>query len=273
MGKRKDFQRFIDEAHKRGIAVILDAVYGHTSPDFAYSYLYKRLDLGSPFIGPFAKDYFGESVNFSKKFVQDFFFTVNFHWLSCYRVDGFRYNCVPNYWDGAMGSGYANLVYHTYKMVKENLANFKRFFGNGEVNLIQCAEQLEGPVEILEKTYSNCTWQNETLGSAQGVACGNNDELTNLGFRLGLFGYPKEITINDDKIQKSSLQYIENHDHSRFICNFGTVSKDNELLKEGNRGRWYKIQPYLIGMLLSKGIPMLWQGQEFCENYYVPESG
>lgn len=30
-GKRKDMQRFTDEAHQRGIAVILDVVYGHTS--------------------------------------------------------------------------------------------------------------------------------------------------------------------------------------------------------------------------------------------------
>lgn len=272
-GKRKDFQRFIDGAHKKGIAVIVDAVYGHTSQDFAYFHLYNKLGLENPFIGSFAKDYFGESTNFCLKFTQDFFFTVNHHWLSCYHIDGFRYDCVPNYWDGATGDGYANLVYHTYTLVKENPNDFKRFFDKERINIIQCAEQLEGPVEILRQTYSNCTWQNETLGSAKGASSENKDEITNLGFRLGLSGYPDEITCNDDKIQKSALQYIENHDHSRFICNLGTIFKDNELLKEGDRELWYKIQPYLIGMCTAKGIPMLWQGQEFCENYYVPEGG
>jgi maltooligosyltrehalose trehalohydrolase len=33
-GKRKDMQRLIDAAHQRGIAVILDAVYGHISESF-----------------------------------------------------------------------------------------------------------------------------------------------------------------------------------------------------------------------------------------------
>jgi len=39
-GNRKDFQKFIDAAHQKNIAVILDAVYGHTSDSFPYSYVY-----------------------------------------------------------------------------------------------------------------------------------------------------------------------------------------------------------------------------------------
>jgi maltooligosyltrehalose trehalohydrolase len=276
-GKRKDMQRLIDAAHQRGVAVILDAVYGHTSESFPYFYVYKKLNYHeNPFMGPFAKDYFGESTDFRREFTRDFFFTVNHHWLDCYHVDGFRYDCVPNYWDGATGYGYANLTYETYRMVKAKqgvAGHWQRFFNNEKVNIIQCAEQLEGPQEILEKTYSNCTWQNETLGAAKGVAHGSKNELSNLGLRLGLLGYPEEVTANNDTIAKAALQYIENHDHSRFVCNFGTVFRGNELLGEGNRDLWYKVQPYLIGMLTAKGIPMLWQGQEFGENYYVPDEG
>lgn len=276
-GTRKDLQRLIDAAHQRKIAVILDAVYGHTSASFPYVYVYQQLGYHeNPFMGAFAKDYFGESTDFSRKFTQDFFFTVNFYWLDSYHLDGFRYDCVPNYWDGAAGQGYANLTYHTYQTVKakqDARGYWQRFFNDGDINLIQCAEQLEAPQEILEKTYSNCTWQNETLGAAKGVASGNRDELTNLGYRFGIVGYPEEITNNGDKIKKTALQYIENHDHSRFVCNFGIIHRDNELLKEGDRNLWYKVQPYLIGMLTAKGIPMLWQGQEFGENYYIPESG
>src|SRR4051794_6803291 len=33
------------------------------------------------------------------------------------------------------------------------------------------------------------------------------------------------------------------------------------------------LQPYLIAFLMGKGIPMLWQGQEFAENYFLPEFG
>ena len=279
-GKRKDLQRLIDAAHQNKIAVILDAVYGHTSDSFPYSYLYKQLDYReNPFMGSFAKDYFGQSTDYNRKFTQDFFFTVNYHWLDTYHVDGFRYDCVPNYWDGTTGNGYANLVFNTYQTVKQKKdagEHWQKFFNNDTINLIQCAEQLEGPREILEQTYTNCTWQNETLDAAKKVASGDRDNLANLGFKFGLDRYPEEITNNGDKIAKTALQYIETHDHSRFVYNFGIRTNpppDNELLQEGDRSLWYKVQPYLIGMLTAKGIPMLWQGQEFGENYYLPHEG
>ncbi|MCU0572622.1 MAG: alpha-amylase family glycosyl hydrolase, partial [Syntrophobacteraceae bacterium] len=276
-GNRRDMQRLIDAAHQRGLAVIVDSVYGHTDEHFPYQYVYDRLGYHeNPFMGSFAKDYFGRSTDFRRAFTRDFFYTVSHHWLDCYHVDGFRYDCVPNYYDGPTGDGYAALVYHTYQSVKARpgeASHWQRFFRDGRINLIQCAEQLEGPQEILEKTYSNCTWQNETLGAAQGVAAGGGDRLTSLGLRLGLMGYPGSVTVHDDTLAKSALQYIENHDHSRFVCNFGRFLRDNDLLSEGERGLWYKVQPYLIGLLAAKGIPLLWQGQELGENYYVPEAG
>ena len=276
-GKRRDLQRFIDQAHQRDIAVILDVVYGHASSHFPYSYVYRELNYHqNPFMGSFAKDYFGESTDFSRDFTRDFFFTVNHHWLDCYHCDGFRYDCVPNYWDGALGTGYAALTYETYQTVKAKLLqgdHWLRFQNGTEITLIQCAEQLEGPVEIVEQTYSNCTWQNETLGAAQETARGDADAVTRLGLRLGLDGYPAVAVHNADTLPKSALQYIENHDHPRFVCNFGLREKDNLLLQEGDRDRWYKLQPYLIGLMTAKGIPLVWQGQELGENYFIPLNG
>ena len=46
------------------------------------------------------------------------------------------------------------------------------------------------------------------------------------------------------------------------------------LLQQGNRDAfWPKVQPYLIALLTSKGTPLLSEGQEFCENYWIPDSG
>jgi 1,4-alpha-glucan branching enzyme len=298
-GKRRDMQKFVDAAHQRGIAVILDVVYGHTSDLFAYHYLYERLKYDeNPFMGPFAMDYFGRSTDFNRELTRDFFFTVNHHWLEVYHVDGFRYDCVPNYWDGPVGSGYAALVYETYEMVRSKRGShghWNRFFDGGTINLIQCAEQLEGPREVLHQSYSNSTWQNETLEAAKNVASGDYGWLTALGFRLGLLGYPSEVEANGETIKKTALQYMENHDHPRLVCNFGTLppgidsslkllkERNRELcgtigsdllpLKDGDRSLWYKVQPYVIGIFAAKGIPLIWQGQEFGENYFIPETG
>lgn len=40
---------------------------------------------------------------------------INQFWLDTFHVDGFRFDDVPEYWDGPMGSGDANLVYSTYQ--------------------------------------------------------------------------------------------------------------------------------------------------------------
>ena len=116
------------------------------------------------------------------------------------------------------------------------------------------------------------TWKNGTLHAAREVA-GNSDQLTSLGFLFGLSGYPAEVQKNGGSITKTALKYLENHDHSRFVCNFGTIVSDNELLKEGDCALWYRAQPYLIGLFTARGIPMLWQGQEFGENYCLPQEG
>ncbi|MDT4740263.1 alpha-amylase family glycosyl hydrolase [Bradyrhizobium sp. WYCCWR 12699] len=285
-GKRSDFQQLVDICHQHGIAVIVDVVYGHTGVDFPYYDAYTRLRYrDNPFMGPFAKDYFsnfGKSTDFTREITRDFFYTANHHWLEVYHVDGFRYDCVPNYWDGPMGVGYASLVYKTHQLTKANIAAGRPYWsrfdaGAGKpLTLVQMAEQLEAPEDVLRSTYSNCTWQNGTYGAARAVAHGDHGRLADLGLQLGLFGYPDRETVNGDDIPKTALQYVENHDHERFLCNFGTSNPDeagNPLFAEGDRTLWYMLQPYLIGLLMSKGIPMLWQGEEFAENYFLPDFG
>jgi len=276
-GNRADFQRLVDAAHQHGIAVILDAVYGLTDGSFTYSDLYRRLGyVQNPFLGAFGKDYFGESTDFSRQFTQDFFFSVNYLWLDRFHVDGFRYDCVPEFWDGPTGVGYANLVFNTYQAVKEAIpagGHWQRFTNAGQINLIQCAEQLEDPQGILNQSYSNATWQNSLLGASQAVAHGSLGSLSDMGTQLGLIGYPEQLAQNGDTLHKSVFQYIENHDHERFVCNFGLDNSGEVLLQDGDRSLWYKVQPYFIGMLTGKGVPMLWQGQEFGENYWVPPGG
>jgi 1,4-alpha-glucan branching enzyme len=41
----------------------------------------------------------------------------------------------------------------------------------------------------------------------------------------------------------------------------------------GDRDHFYRLQPYVIALYTSKGVPMLWHGQEFGENWSVPSWG
>src|SRR4029079_1047035 len=125
-------------------------------------------------------------------------------------------------------------------------------------------------------TYSNSTWQNRSFDAAKSVAHGDRGRIYDWAMSLGLAGYTEEENTNGDLIPKTALQYIENHDPEPFICNFGLNNPDeagNPLFREGDRNLWFMLQPYLIATLMSKGIPMLWQGEEFGENYFLPDFG
>ncbi len=249
---------------------------------------------GNPFMGVFSRTEFGNYVDFNKKFTEDFFFTVSYYWLDEFHVDGFRYDYVPGYYFPKMpnpalqgqidtspdtvNKGFKKLVKAVYVLIEQAKAklegslpvNYVERFSDAD-NVIQAAEYLADPTEILNETYANCNWQTQTLEAAKKVAHRDNNYMQELGHKIGLSGEMKFS-------QKTQLQYIENHDVQRFVCNFGDMhnrEKDKyEVFREGDRNQCgYKVQPYLIALLTSKGIPLLWQGQEFCENNYVDPDG
>jgi 1,4-alpha-glucan branching enzyme len=291
-GKRRDFQRFVAEAHRRNVAVVLDGVFGHVEPRFPYAYLYKTLGKASPVVGAYSEDLFYASTDYVKALTKDFFFSVCVHWLEAYHVDGVRYDAASQYWDEgppAGEQGFADLAeaVRAHVAAQAGVANhYQRFFpaGGGETTLIQIAEYLTGknpPEHVLFDTIANSPWQNQTLDAAKRCARSESGAISDLGLRIGLANYPDTRPQGGGAIAKSALQYIENHDHERFVCNYGThvpdpdsAARRDELLLVGNRSeRWFKVQPYLIGLMAAKGTPLLWQGQEFCQDNFVPDRG
>lgn len=281
LGDAAELQQFIDTAHQHGLAVVLDAVYGHTGDNFPYYYAYQQLAYANnPFMGTFGAGQFGHSINYDLQFPQDYFYTANHYWLDRFHVDGFRYDDVPDYWDGPTGSGYANLVYGTYQYVSSGAGAgpYWARFGAGGANLIQCAEKLDNPPGVLYQSYTNSCWQDATLGAAGDVAAGRRPDPATLELDLSLLDYPVAVPRGSGAaaftMPTTAVQYLENHDHQRFLCNFGLIDPDADtLFSEGNRALWFKLQPYLIALLTAPGVPLLFQGQEFGENYTLPGGG
>jgi len=168
------------------------------------------------------------------------------------------------------------IVHNQWTKQRAGVAGDMRRFEGDPLRLIQCAEYLEYVPGILWNSYSTCCWQDDTLRAAKSVAVGTAGAIDNLGRLSDPWIYPEEVTMNGDRFDKAPLQYIESHDHSRFLTNFGTLATDeiaDPLFLDGDRSRWYKLQPYLIWLMTAKGLPMLWQGQEFGESYSLPRQG
>jgi len=268
-------RRLVDAAHAHGIAVIIDAVYAHAHPEFPYNAVYRATGEPNPMMGPFAGEFFAEAgTDFAKAFTRDYFREVSRHWLDEYHVDGFRYDYVPGLWDGPVGQGYAALVFDTYRMSQA----MPRFAAeDGRSRIIQCAEHLPDPAGVLSTTYSNTGWQNGLKDRAVSLAWGGAFDAFAHQLDPQFLGYPDAFhnPATGETLPVAPLQYFESHDHSRFLARIAPDPVLRDLLGEplGDRDRWWRLQPYVIALFAGKGVPMLWQGQEFGETWSVPHGG
>ena len=266
----------VNACHNLGIAVILDVVYQHVDPSFPYAMVYQNAGLPSPMINGYGQ--FGPEIDFSQAFARDYVKSVNFHWLYEYHVDGFRYDEVTDLYDGPTGIKYAEIAYETYNESLK-IARFTPSGGTatGEFSrIIQCPEELNLPQEILTTTYSNSTWQDALLHKVEDIATNHyvDDAFVHL-LDTRYSGYPDTKTVHDIAnnpvdMPVAPFQYLELHDHSQLIAFFGTLPGD---LPFGDRSKSYKLQPFAIALLTCAGTPMLWQGQEFADNYVLPNTG
>jgi 1,4-alpha-glucan branching enzyme len=270
-------RRLVNACHAKEIAVILDAVYAHAHPEYPYNLIYQVTGEVNPMMGRFEGEFFAQpGMDYRNAFTRDYFLTVNRHWIEEYHVDGFRYDYVPGMYDGPAGVGYARLVYETYRLSQGGIARFQAP-GGGRSLIIQCAEHLPDPRGILTNTYSNACWQNGLLDRAAEVAGGGS--LVAFAHQLdpGFIGYPAEYrnSATGEVLPVAPFQYIDSHDHSRFLSRIAPDGPQRDLLDQpmGDRSRAYRVQPYVIALYAGKGIPMLWHGQEFAENWSVPGSG
>lgn len=98
-GTTEDYKQFIDECHRRGIAVILDVVFNHTwgvSPmaRMWWDATNNRPSSTNPYLFPLAMHPYnvGSDFNHSSTYTRNYFKTVIAYWLKEFKVDGYRFD-------------------------------------------------------------------------------------------------------------------------------------------------------------------------------------
>lgn len=119
-GRKQDYQRFIDECHKRGMAVIIDMVLNHSFGQSPLVQMYFNPNAGqwgqpspdNPWYNqtcPHQPWCWGYDFNHLSAHTQEFIDRVNTFWLTEFKVDGFRFDFTKgftNYQTGNQGWDY-----------------------------------------------------------------------------------------------------------------------------------------------------------------------
>ncbi len=89
-------KRLVNEAHRKGIAVILDVVYNHQGPEGNY------FSTFGPYFSDKYKTFWGSAINYDDAWcdgVRQFYLGNALQWLDEFRIDGLRMDAVHAIWD------------------------------------------------------------------------------------------------------------------------------------------------------------------------------
>lgn len=96
-GTPDKFKEFVDESHKRGIAVIIDVVMNHATNDHS---LYQLYEFGSnPYFNTSPKHAFNVHNDFNHQYsgTQQYNKLMIEHWINEYKIDGFRWDLTKGF--------------------------------------------------------------------------------------------------------------------------------------------------------------------------------
>jgi maltooligosyltrehalose trehalohydrolase len=261
-GAPDDLRGFVDEAHRAGLAVILDVVYNHAGPT-------------GNFLKDFSKDYFtdryenewGEAINFdgpNSDPVREFFISNARYWISEFHLDGLRLDATQALFDASEKHILGELV----ETVRQAAAP-KSAIVIGE-NEPQVSKLMRPPEE---RGYGlDGLWNDDFHHSAMVALTGHNE-----AYYADYLGRPQELIsaakrgylyqgqyyrwqkkrrgTPTGRIKPAAfVNYLQNHDQ---IANNGRGWRVHRMTDPG----LYRAITALF--LLSPQTPMLFQGQEF----------
>jgi len=124
-GTRLAFKQFVDEAHSRGMAVVLDVVYNHAHDNSPLIRTFgtsraASFETGNPLLGPGHAYNVFFHLNHDHPYIQYWLDRMNRYWLETFRLDGFRFD---------LSKGFASNVNNRSLLDGENprrIANLKR---------------------------------------------------------------------------------------------------------------------------------------------------
>ncbi|MCP4582586.1 MAG: 1,4-alpha-glucan branching enzyme [candidate division Zixibacteria bacterium] len=242
----------INELHNRGMHVIMDGVFNHTwegsdpGRGFAYYWLYE--DPGnSPFTGDYSGGGYFQDLDFKNACTHEFILDVCKYWLDEYKIDGIRFDYTLGYFDkNHLDTGITRLCEELSAYLLETR------YDNISLMLEHLTDNRYDAIDDTNHSAATGCWYDRLMFESRDyIQWGNVDARIMRALN----------TAKDFSSGKGPVTYIENHDHSSFIN------------KARGRSWWWKTQPYVIALMTCPGTVLIHNGQEFGQDYDMPEDG
>lgn len=261
-GTPGDFRRFVDEAHRLGVGVLLDVVYNHVGPEGNY-------------LKQYSEDYFsrryecewGEPINYDGENsgpVREFVLSNAAYWAEEFHLDGLRLDATQQIFDASPE--------HIIAVV----ARAFRTAAGGRGTVIVAENEPQDPHLLRPAEAGGCgldgLWNDDFHHAARVAVTGRNE-----AYYTDFRGTPQELVsavkrgflYQGQRYTRQSkrrgaaaldfeparfITYIENHDQ---IANSALGERLHLLIDPGRH------RAITALLLLAPGTPMLFQGQEF----------
>jgi len=249
-GTPEEFKRLVDEAHSRGIAVIMDLVWNHIKstspiweiqPDYDLNpYIKLHTDLNPNEAegswGMLDWDHFNPSTI-------DYINRVNKIWVDEYKVDGFRFDAMYMIgWD--------------MQQQEYGIPAWSTALKDYDSTVYQIAEHLPSNPWLIENTDLSSGWHDSfhdrLLNDVHGQSLSTMSIMRQI---VGLHEYSDWGDPYNSRTQ--AVKYMVSHDEQSILQEMVTFNSYS-IEEARNRDKFYATM-----LFTSLGIPMLFQGQEF----------
>lgn len=248
-GSEEMYKTFIDECHKRGMAVIIDMVFNHAT---GLNPMNKLYPYGSelaqnPWFNVTAphSDNVYEDWNHGFEPAHEMFIRALQYWLKEYKVDGYRLD---------LSHGLCSDQPNT------SVANLKDYYTKGVKAVSPTAYM------ILEHWGGNMGSERPELVNA-GMQCWSN---TSNAYCQTAMGWLKDGDAFDDASQDGYVSYCESHDEERM--QYKAKKYGNGNLQTSESTRLKRVAENVAFNVLLNGSHMLWMWEEVGYDYSINSS-
>jgi len=259
-GTPEMYKKFIDECHKRGMAVLLDMVFNQASGINPFALLYwdstnSRPAADNPWMNPVAPHPYSVLNDFNHSFTgtKEYFKRVLQYWITEYKVDGYRMDLTKGFTQNSSTEATAS------NYDQSRIDNLTAYYN--------AAKSVKSDVMFILEHF--CNNDEETVLANSGMYLWRN---ANNAYSQSAMGYQTSSDFSTlNTTPRSWVGYAESHDEERNFYNakingVGVISTDSI-------ARIKRVPLNIAFTALMPGPKMIWQFGEMGYDYSINSNG